>query len=189
MKICTFEDCNKKQAAKGLCNSHYKQLKRKNKLSRLNKTLEERFLEKIDKIHPNGCWIWIGSRNNDGYGQIFADKTRKVVRANRLSYKLYKGDISNNMCVLHKCDNPPCVNPEHLFLGTVKDNMKDMKLKGRGIKACGENQHCSKFTNEQVISIRKRLDEGARNSDIAKEFNVNVTTIEKIKYRKSWKHI
>lgn len=80
-------------------------------------------------IWPNSCWIWGLRVDKQGYGRInFNSKTEQ---AHRISYKAFRGDIPNGMCVLHKCDNPTCVNPDHLFLGTKKDNVQDMILKGR----------------------------------------------------------
>lgn len=97
--------------------------------------LAERFWEKIDKNGPlwNGtpCWVWTGARNTFGYGQIQRGAGSGRVQAHILSWEIRTGHAPNNLCVLHHCDNPPCVNPAHLFLGTKKDNTADMTRKGR----------------------------------------------------------
>lgn len=93
------------------------------------KTLKERFEEKY-KIVASGCWEWQYSVNKKGYG-MFGIATSTTQLAHRVSFTLYKGDIPEGLFVLHHCDNPKCVNPEHLFLGTNTDNMRDAKAKGR----------------------------------------------------------
>lgn len=91
---------------------------------------QDRFEKHFFKAHE-GCWIWTSGKMRFGYGTLRNDKGRPEP-AHRISYKLYVGDIPDGLCVLHKCDNPPCVNPAHLFLGTRKDNAQDMLKKNRG---------------------------------------------------------
>jgi len=94
---------------------------------KLRTPLEERFWPKVDKT--GDCWLWTGWRNDEGYGYI--RDVGRIVRAHRASYELTQGAIPEGMMVLHKCDNPPCVRPDHLRLGTNGDNMIDMYSKGR----------------------------------------------------------
>lgn len=91
----------------------------------------DRFIEKVEKIPIAGCWLWIGTVNYWGYGHFYELNPKKIVKAHRKSYELYKGPIPDGMCVCHKCDVRSCVNPDHLFLGTHKDNVHDMINKGR----------------------------------------------------------
>lgn len=140
----------------------------------------ERFESNISKTDT--CWLWTGTcqiYGNFGMG-------RKVYRAHRISYLLYIGEISKNSLVLHKCDNTICVNPEHLFLGTHKDNMKDMVHKGRASKQTGELGNSAKLTTEQILKIRE---DNRFQSEIAKDYNVQQSTISHIKNRKRWKHV
>lgn len=94
-------------------------------------TPAERFLGLLPDRPETGCWEWLGARANGGYG-LFAVQNPRRITAHRYSWELHNGPIPAGMHVLHHCDNPPCVNPAHLFLGTASDNMRDMLAKGRG---------------------------------------------------------
>ena len=92
---------------------------------------EDRFWLYCDRSDMSGCWIWTGSLNTGGYGQIKQARSNKKILAHRLSYQINRGPIPDGAVVLHKCDNTRCVNPDHLFLGTQSDNMLDAMRKGR----------------------------------------------------------
>lgn len=94
-----------------------------------NATIEERFWEKVNKTKT--CWIWVGSRSREGHGQIRSPISKKIISAHRWSYEHSFGEFDKKLCILHKCDNPPCVRPDHLFIGTQQDNMRDCLEKGR----------------------------------------------------------
>jgi hypothetical protein len=96
---------------------------------RKQRPLSERLWEKVAKGNSDDCWTWLGSFDSRGYGQFWHDKT--VRRAHRVAFELEKGEIPNGLCVLHKCDNPLCCNPEHMRLGSQRDNMQDRYDKGR----------------------------------------------------------
>lgn len=136
------------------------------------------------------CWEWTAFRAilRGGYGQ-FSVRGKKYA-THRLSYELTHGEIPNGLFVCHHCDNPPCCNPEHLFLGTNQDNVRDMWAKGRGVNyvARGEDHSNSKLTNMQVDEIRKRYAIGESNqSELAREFKVSQGLIWQIvmnNYRK-----
>lgn len=138
----------------------------------------------------NGCLEFIGSRS-DGYGTIRHNGA--VVKAHRLSWELQNGPIPTGMLVLHSCDNPPCCNVEHLFLGTHQDNSDDMIDKGRdkhdGIAIQGELNGRAILKEQDVIEIRKLLDEGHTQQLIADMYNVTREAIKKIKLKQSWRHI
>ena len=147
-------------------------------------------------ISDKGCWEWIG-RSKSGrckkYGRIKVNK--KQVMAHRFSWEMFnKKAIPPGMMVLHKCDNPSCVKPSHLFLGTHQDNMDDMKNKGRSTLGMvgqnrgvnGSSNHKAKLDEEQVRRIR--LDERSA-ALIAREYNVSKSSINNIKAKKVWRHV
>ncbi len=152
------------------------------------RSLKERFLKKIYKT--NGCWEWTAYKNR-GYGRINAERPpNKKIRAHRLAYELFVGPIPKGMDVLHKCDNPSCVNPNHLFLGTHADNMTDRNLKGR--QAFGERHGRAKLTLRQVKEIRRlykprscEFGSGA----LSERYGVSHTTILDIVKREKWKGV
>lgn len=127
-RYCDVEGCNGKHSARGYCARHLVRIYRYGSL--LNKhDVEPRFHANYEMITESGCWIWMGACNQRGYGQI--RRKGRSVGAHRLSWELHNGPIPEGLQVLHKCDVPPCVNPEHLFLGTQKDNIHDAIKKGR----------------------------------------------------------
>lgn len=151
--------------------------------------------EKIQKLKENyekhvvrkdGCWKWSGVKDKDGYGQLACGYHRQT-KAHRVSWGLYKGEIPEGMKVCHQCDNPSCTNPDHLFLGTIKDNAKDMSNKLRGTNGT-KNLH-AKLNENDIPGIRKRLSDGESFYRIAHEFGVKPTTIWSIRENKSWRHV
>jgi hypothetical protein len=120
----------------------------------------ERFMNKVKK-EDNGCWIWTAFKDKDGYGSMTIDSSNKKVRSHRFSYCHYNNEtITSDDLILHKCDNPSCVNPEHLFKGNTRDNVNDKVTKKR--QASGEK--CKKkLTTEIVKNIKKDLEEEKEN--------------------------
>jgi hypothetical protein len=148
-------------------------------------TIGERFESKYIPEPNSGCWLWMGARVSKGYGSIrIADK---IIAAHRLSWKLHKGEIPENSHVLHTCDNPPCVNPDHLFLGTNDDNVQDKIAKGRLRCECGERRYNAKLTEELVRQIRS--DPSISNKEWAKRLDVHYATIHHARTGKWWKHV
>lgn len=144
------------------------------------KSLREKFEQRF-RVTP-GCWVWTHGLDNNGYGKITYKSA--TTRAHRISYELYIAEIPSGLHVLHRCDNPACVNPDHLFIGTHADNMRDKTKKGRAIGAHpGESHHKAKLTVEKVLKIRG----DARNpTQMACEYNVDRKTICAVLSRKSW---
>jgi hypothetical protein len=127
-------------------------------LSNLKRTpIKDRFWPKVDRGGSDECWEWIGSRHPDGYGRIGAGgKHGGTIYAHRASWEIHGNKIPNGLCVLHHCDNPPCVNPAHLFLGTQADNIKDKVAKGRNwLKRC-KNGHPFNEANSLWMGVKKR---------------------------------
>ena len=156
-------------------------------------TLEERFWPKVDKRGPDQCWPWLAGNNGIGYGRISRgrrDASPRSVLAHRVMWEITYGPIPESLCVCHHCDNPDCVNPAHLFLGTHAENLRDMARKGRskpsGVK--GEKHPRAKLTAVQVREIRVLASERSYRS-LAKEFRVNFSTIGDIVTRRSWASI
>ncbi len=149
---------------------------------------EEYFFKQIStEDHIDNCWIWVGHRNKQGYGRLRVK--RKDWVSHRYSWTIYNGDILSGLCILHRCDNPPCCNPDHLFIGTHQDNSKDMVIKKRNRDDKGSKHPMHKLNENQVLHIRDSIKNGEKQSKLAIKYNVGPMTISNIKYRKSWKHI
>jgi hypothetical protein len=140
------------------------------------------FLSKVKKT--KGCWEWTASTNSKGYGQFAVGygKTRKVLRAHRISYELFVGEVPEGMSVLHYCDNPCCVRPKHLFLGTHADNMQDMSSKGRRMGVVNNR----KLSINQVMEIRESSETGVV---LASRYGVAESTISEARNRKTFKEL
>lgn len=169
-------------------------------------TNTERFWSKVDKSQATtDCWIWIGAKPKPPRRQYgtFTVK-RRPFRAHRWIFESIHGPLGVDIHVCHKCDNPACVRPDHLFSGTRSDNMKDCAKKGRNImqthphkshilklnfRPQGEIQGNSKLTNEIVRSIREMAGTGKSSSEIAAVFNISSGHARKLISRKAWKHL
>ncbi len=131
-------------------------------------------------VKTTTCWLWIGGKNYDGYGHF--SRTNEV--AHRFSWKIHNGPIPAGTFVLHKCDNPPCVNPGHLFLGTQKNNREDCCNKMR--QAYGEKNYGAKLSEQDAINIIK---DNRPRKEISAEYGVHVGTIKNIQLGRSWKYL
>ncbi len=141
------------------------------------------FWANINRRRRDQCWLWTGCVTKTGYGRFFAEG--KTMRANRIVAGLHRGKmLTNDELACHKCDNPPCCNPDHIFVGTNLDNSTDCCSKQRQLR--GEKHHSARMTPSKVATIRgsdKTIKE------LSKEFGVTWRAIWKIKQRISWKHV
>jgi hypothetical protein len=143
------------------------------------------------------CWVWTGDTTERGYGTL--GYQRKRWRAHRLAYKLTHGDVPDDLMVCHRCDNPPCCNPAHLFLGTQSDNMQDCSKKGRwgaggghaeGARTFGQRHWSAKLTDDLVRELRARYAAGGVTySHLSAEYGVAHSQVRRAILRHSWKHV
>lgn len=179
---CTVEGCPHEATARGLCNSHYGRWKRngdpliQRRVALHGYTLRQRFDHYLPNRPKRGCWGWTGYKDRHGYGQLTIDQ--RPVFAHRLAYEFFCGPIPEGDAVLHRCDNPPCCKPSHLFLGSQRDNMRDMTLKGRH----GQR----KLTEATVQEIRAST---GKCRDVAKQYGISATHVSEIRTGKSWAHL
>lgn len=144
----------------------------------------------------DGCWVWTRGTQHNGYG-TFCVKGRDI-RAHRFSWEIHFGQIPQGMLVCHHCDNPPCVRPDHLFLGTDRDNCVDKLAKGRGRAGIPFHRGCShegalnpnaRMSTEQVAEALSRLADGEKPAAVASSFGVSTSLIYKIRSRRAWSHL
>lgn len=158
----------------------------------------KRFWEKVHKGDAaDACWVWVASTTRRGYGTIRIGG--RQLAAHRLSWELHNGPISDGLFVCHRCDNPMCVRPDHLWLGSHTENMQDMVAKGRRVdgpslnpeqRARGASHGCARLSNEDVVAMRALYDAGdASAKELAERFGLSLRHTFKIVRRQSWRHL
>lgn len=158
---------------------------------------EARFWAKVNKEGPvpahapelGRCWEWTGARHALGYGRLTVNGQWRT--AHRWSFELANGPVPATKFVLHRCDNPACIRPAHLRLGTPRENTQDMHAKGRAARVgpAGEQNRHAKLTDPQVISIRERFDRGELIIHLAAEYDLSVSSVSAIVNGRSWTHV
>jgi hypothetical protein len=176
-RICQYPSCLRPSRAKGYCTMHYNRIQRHGDVerSRANsvRSAVERFWAKVDTSGgPDSCWLWRGGKKETGHGVFFV--SGKLIPAAQFSYRLQFGPMPDNLEACHKCDNPPCVNPHHLFAGTHRENMEDAARKGR------LRSGWQKLSGEDVLLIVASYQSGASASAIAPQFGVSRRTISRV---------
>ena len=160
-----------------------------------NPTLQERFWSKVAKAGPNACWEWRAALMWKGYGVI--NIRGRAERAHRVVWELTEGPIPHGMLVCHHCDNRRCVNPAHLFVGTVADNQRDMVRKGRAkggpkghTRTRGSRSAVAKLTEQKVVEMREAYATGmVLQRELADKYGISGPTVSMIVNRKAWAHI
>lgn len=152
-------------------------------------SLQERFWAKVDRQGPEECWEWTAAKLPTGYGLIGVDRHGRLGYAHRVSYQMaYGGAIPEGLYVCHRCDNPSCVNPAHLFPGTHQDNMDDRTSNGRQPR--GEDHATSKLTEKQVREIRLLYATGTGSyRGLGRLYGIGPTGIRRVVNRVTWKHV
>lgn len=186
---CMEPGCNNRHFSQGLCRLHYSHLKKYGHTeARKWPTAEQRFLAKV-KVNPiTHCWEWQGSKTENQYGLMGYEG--RLRRANRIAMALYRGfDITSPIQVLHHCDNPCCVNVEHLFLGDNQANVDDKMRKGRHRILNRKQRLKRQLTEKQVAEIRRRKMAGEKAKTIAKDLNISERTVGEIHRREHCRHL
>lgn len=152
-------------------------------------TLKLRLLEKSIPEPNTGCWLWTASHKSNGYGYMWGGSKKE--HSHRLSYSLFKGAIPSVMFVLHRCDQPACINPDHLFVGTQSDNLNDCVKKGRHRPASlkGEVNHKSKLTDLDVEAIRSATKKPRYLYELSEKYGVSRGSICAVRNGRTWKHL
>jgi len=215
---CSMENCSRPALARGLCVNHYQSEKRKGfeplaPVRCINRNCDslavknrrcaihhEKFILNAERRNPDiwlfvdksggpdACWPWTGHRHpKQNYGMKVVNGKR--VFAHRLLWEEFNGSIPEGLIIRHKCDNPPCVNPNHLDIGTYKDNAHDRDSRGRHVALRGADNGGATQTDESVIAIIKMKKAGGTYKDISAKFGVCIATVYNIVSGKSWRHI
>lgn len=202
---CFEPSCSRAAAAKGLCRRHYKLAWCRARRAALPPRLPALSLaDRLERytVRDGGlvagldspCWRWTGAKHEFGYGLLNSGGPKaRVLRAHRLRYEMHVGAIPDGMLVLHRCDNPECSNPEHLFLGTNADNMRDMGDKARSkfhkARFRGIEHGMAKLTDDVVRSIRADRAQGCTYDALAARYSISRSLACQVALRRIWKHV
>lgn len=204
---CLEEGCDRQHYARGLCHPHYDAYRARGRapplppVSRVGRPLAVRFWEDVVKAPGDGCWVFTRgtSRHPHGYGSLSVN--RRETLAHRVSWELAHGPIPPGLRVLHKCDNPPCVRPDHLFLGTQLDNVRDMWSKGRAKRRArkprpppkgvprGSRHRNAKVAEADVRAMREARAAGERLRAIGERFGLSESNVCRIVSGETWRHV
>lgn len=192
-RVGTCSECCDPILARGWCRRHYQRWAkygdpRKTVNVLVTDSPEERLRRGGWKVTSDGCWEWLGNRFANGYGRVALKDT--TVGAHRVAYETWVGPIPEGHLIRHKCDNKPCINPEHLETGTHADNMADKVARGRQNTISGDAHYAAKLTAIDVIRIRREYSEGTvTQMELARRFNVTNKNISMIVLGKTWKKL
>lgn len=189
---CSQPNCGKPAHARGMCPMHYARFRKTGDPTRTKyPPLAERFWAQVDKTQGE-CWLCIGTPKEGGYGVLSVTGGWPRL-AHRLSYELEHGmGSAAGLMVCHSCDNPPCVNPAHLFLGTNLDNVRDMQAKGRVsrvTRVAGASHPQAKLNDAEVTAIKRQRAAGAKVGDLAAKYGVSASVVTRITNGRAWRHL
>jgi hypothetical protein len=190
MPECSIADCRNRVLARGWCAKHYQRwLKYADPtVTAIGVGSVEERLRRIGWTETeSGCWEWAGHLDSNGYGRLLDPTVGRTEYLSRIAFRLWNGPITAGLHVRHRCDNPPCMNPAHLELGSHAENMRDMVQRGRSAR--GSRNGRSKVTEAQVRSIRLRASSGETHAALASEFGLSRAAISFIVTRRSWQHV
>ena len=196
-KVCSVTNCEDPILNKrGWCGKHYQHWKKDQPPMHApyvprKSTAEERVRFYGWTVTRSGCWEWNGHRDGRGYGRLRVEG--RLQPTHRVAYEIWVGPIPELLgtdfrgtVIMHKCDNPPCINPEHLEPGTQAQNMRDMRTRGRGRYPSGESAFSSRLTQAQVHEIRDRYPQQTR-AQLARDFGVGWSTVQSIINNRTWR--
>lgn len=159
-------------------------------------SLIDRVMQKVERVTESGCWIFTGATNEKGYGVVGrGGRGSGNAKAHRVTYEHFKGEIPKGLFVCHRCDVPSCCNPDHLFVGTNKDNMADCFSKGRGSKPPtnghirGSIHKGAKLTEFDVIEMRVLRKLGSTETELANRYGISAATAHRIVSGERWTHV
>lgn len=151
------------------------------------RTVEDRFWAKVRTGRPGSCWAWTASTNIHGYGHMGGVSGKGTLAAHRVSWEIHHGPIPDGLWVLHACDNPSCVNPGHLFLGSPRENTLDMIEKGRNVR--GQDHHRARLTEGNITAIRNAHKTGTPQKELAAKYGVSKQHVSRVVRGLKWRHI
>ena len=191
MNNCSIPECAKPIYRRNTCRMHYARIQRHGSPYVRLKNSVEKTVEQTLALHvPNrpisGCWIWLGHRDKRGYGRMYLNRRQGF--AHRYIYQHFKGGLRDDQLLRHTCDNPPCVNPDHLIPGTDADNARDMVERGRSAR--GTKHRAAKLTESQVMEMRRTYAAGeASQADLARQYGLTPTPVSQLLRGITWKHL
>lgn len=184
---CAVSWCDRDAKTKGYCKTCYTRWQKGRDPEKIpmfkihrDATPEERLQSAGWTVTETGCWEWAGRLDKKGYG-VLALREKRQVFAHRTAYSVWVGDLVDGLSICHRCDNPKCINPEHLWQGSTLENLQDMTVKERG--------NTRKLTAADVVEIRERRENRESMNDLAKEFGVHESTIRNAVKGRTWKHV
>lgn len=192
---CIIDNCGKPLVGRGRCRRHYAQWYRATPKDQRTKpqnlkrlTPAERFAQKLDQCGPDECWPWTATKNRFGHGQFFVSRERGTIPAHVFALELATGErCPDGLEGCHRCDNPPCCNPAHIYYGTRQQNVDDMHARGRAV--IGSRAPQSKLTDTAVLEIRTRFAAGEYQTTLAAEFGISDSQASHIVNGQAWKHV